>query len=63
MIYGLRDFSFTGETWALRFTAYGDPETTIPATMLLMTYTVMPIITRLCVDWLYPSVPEANSER
>jgi hypothetical protein len=36
---------------------------TIPTTMLLMTYTVMPIITRLCVDWLYPSVPEANSER
>jgi hypothetical protein len=30
MIYGLRDFSFAGETWALRFTAYGDPEATVP---------------------------------
>jgi hypothetical protein len=29
-IYGLRDFSFSDETWALRFTAYGDPAATFP---------------------------------
>jgi hypothetical protein len=33
-IYGLRDFTFTDETWALRFTAYGDPGTTFPLFVL-----------------------------
>jgi hypothetical protein len=36
---------------------------TIPATMLLMTYAVMPLLTRLCAGWLYPSAHEAGPER
>jgi hypothetical protein len=29
-MYGVRDFTFTDETWALRFSAYGDPDAAYP---------------------------------